>query len=188
MAELRVAAFENGSFNPEVRGKAFLLGVVTRGFRLVDVGLTLVRVDGFDCTQKLLELAEPWKGKFDLVLLASLAYAGFNVVDPERVQSRLGRPVLVVLSRKPRRRAVERALKRHFPDWRLRLQVLSKIGKPERLRLHGGSLYFSPFGLKRGEARKILRELTVFGGKPEPLRMAGLLARGLGFWRGFKAP
>jgi len=177
---LRVAAFEDGSFNPKRGGKAFLLGVLMEDFRLAELSISLVRVDGLDATDKILEAAEGWRGKFSLLMLSSLAYAGFNVVDPERLSSRLKTPVVVVLSRKPRRRAVERALKKHFPDWEVRLKILEKVGKPVRLRLPGGEAYVSAYGMRLGEALEAVRRLTVFGGKPEPLRAANLLAKGLG--------
>jgi hypothetical protein len=181
--ELKVAAFEDGSFRVEEKGKAFLLGVLTDGFRLVDVSVSLVEVDGFDATGRLLGMAEAWKDKFSLVMLSSLAYAGFNVVDPEEAYRRLRKPVIVVLPRKPRRKAVERALKRHFTDWERRLKVLGKVGEPVELRLPGGRVYVSAFGLTAGEALEAVRRLTVFGGRPEPLRMADLLVKGLGLWK-----
>ncbi|MHC1589727.1 MAG: endonuclease dU [Candidatus Hecatellaceae archaeon] len=183
---MNVVAFEDGSFRVGEKGEAFLLGVLTDGFRLVDVSVSLVEVNGFDATGRLLDMAEAWKGRFSLVMLSSLAYAGFNVVDPEEVCRRLGTPVIVVLPRKPRRRAVERALKRHFSDWERRLKVLGKVGEPVELRLPGGRVYVSAFGLTAGEALEAVRRLTVFGGRPEPLRMADLLVKGLGLWKGVR--
>jgi hypothetical protein len=185
--KLKVAAFEDGSFQVKKKGKAFLLGVLTEGFRLVNVSISLVKVDGLDATGRLITLAEAWREKISLIMLSSIAYAGFNVVDPEEVYLQLKRPVIVVLPRKPKRKAVGRALKRHFRDWERRLEILGKVGEPVELRLPGGQAYVSAFGMRLDEALKVVQELTVFGGRPEPLRMANLLVKGLGLWKGLKS-
>lgn len=186
--EVRVFAFEDGPFRSSSRvelrrgGKAYLVGVLTRGFKIEDLALTLITVDGLDGTGKLLELCETRMGQFDLVMLASLAYAGFNLIDPEEVHRRLKVPVVVVNPRRPRREAVRRALLKHFEDWSLRLKVLEKAGEPWRVKLATGEAYALNFGISRSEAEQLIRGLAVFGNRPEPLRVAKLIARGLGFW------
>ncbi len=185
LEKLKVAAFEDGAFHAEAGGrgkKALLLGVLMENFRVLDIALTLIAVDGLDATEKLVEQASRWKGKLNLLMLASIAYAGFNLVDPEEASSRLGVPVLVVLSRKPRKTAVRRALKRHFPDWELRVKIVEKAESFIPVKLPGGQAYIAAFGLRGEEALETVKGLTVFGGRPEPLRAAKLLVRGLGFW------
>ena len=181
---LKVAAFEDGAFPTSKRGKCLLLGVLTSNSTILKVSLSLITVDGLDATKKLVEMVEPWKEETDLIMLSSLAYAGFNVMDPEEIYSRLKTPILVVLSRRPRRKAVEKALKKHFQDWKVRLEILRKVEKVSSMKLPSGKTYFSAFGMKPSEAEEILRKLTFFGGKPEPLRAAKLLVQGLGYWKG----
>ncbi len=187
--EARIFAFEDGPFRSSSRvelrrgGKAYLVGVLTRGLRIEDLALTLITVDGLDGTGRLLELCEAYRGKFDLVMLASIAYAGFNLIDPEEVYGRLKVPVVVVNPRRPRREAVKRALMKHFRDWSFRLKILEKAREPLKVKLPTGETYALSFGISRRETEELIRGLTVFGNRPEPLRVAKLVARGLGFWK-----
>jgi hypothetical protein len=186
--EIRVFAFEDGSFKSSSReelrrgGKAYLLGVLTRGFWIENLALTLITVDGLDGTAELLKLCEQYAGKFDLVMLASLAYAGFNIVDPEEICNRLRIPVVVVNPRKPRKEAVRKALMKHFKDWELRLKILEKTENPVKIKLNSSEAYISSFGIGIEKVEKIVNQLTVFGNRPEPLRIAKLIVKGLGFW------
>lgn len=179
-----VLAVEDGSFpswpTGARRGKVLLAAVTLRDFTVEDIVLAWVAVDGWDATEAVIRMAERGRKKPDLVMLASIAYAGFNLVDPEEVHRRLRLPVLIVNPQKPDSLAVEAALKKHFPDWKQRLSILEKAKKPRRLALEGGvEVFFYTFGMGVPEARRLIKKLTVFGHRPEPLRVARLVARSL---------
>ena len=180
----RVLAVEDGGFKSEEfkrKGKAFLVGTLVEGFRIKEVLLSRIVVDGLDATDCLLEVVEEKKEMLDIIMLASISYAGFNLIDPVEVHNRLNIPVLIVNPKKPSYLAVESALKRHFSDWEKRLNIIRKAGKPYSLRMDlGNYVYFFPFGISVEESKKLMKSLTVFGNRPEPLRIARLIAHGLG--------
>ncbi len=183
---LRVLAFEDGPFTSpqgERAARAPLLGVVTRGAQIHKLLTAWIEVDGVDATERIVELAHPVRRGLSALLLHGLPYAGFNIVDAPLLTRELGLPVLAVLSAKPRREAVETALRRHFPDWQQRLQVLEAAGPPMPLELSPGCVaYFQAVGVDRGSAEALIRSLTVFGKIPEPLRVARLLADAFSPW------
>lgn len=185
---VKVLAVEDGSFKADFplrrrgKNKAFLVCVLVEDFRVEEVFLSYVTVDGLDATKRLAEILKRIKKKLDVVLLASVAYAGFNLIDPIKIHEKFGFPVLVVNPKKPNEEAVKLALKKHFNDWEKRLKIIQKVGKPSPLKIgENKTVYVYSFGLPLKEAEKLLRRLTVFGGRPEPLRVADLIARGLGF-------
>ncbi|MEM2904935.1 MAG: DUF99 family protein [Candidatus Bathyarchaeia archaeon] len=177
---LRVLAFEDGPFTSSggVKAKqAVLLAVATRGSRIDRLITTWIEVDGLDATDRMVEVAYPIRRGLSAILLHGLPYAGFNIVDAHRLSRELNVPVLTVLNAKPRREAVEGALRRHFCDWQERLSLLEAAGRPTPLELSPGSaIYFQAVGVDRGWAETLIRTLTVFGKVPEPLRIARLLS------------
>ncbi|MEM3736995.1 MAG: DUF99 family protein [Candidatus Bathyarchaeia archaeon] len=178
---MKVLAVEDGGFSKRGvgrRSKALLLAVLTsQSYRIEKILYTWIQVDGLDATDKLIEMAKQEKETPNLILLASLCYAGFNIIDPTRIQKELNIPVVAINPKKPRNSAVTEALRRHFNDWRYRVNILRGAGKPVRIKLSGDrTIYFYHFGIIKSEAEKFIRESTIFGKRPEPLRIARILA------------
>jgi len=173
-----VLAFEDGPFSKSDR-YCLLVGVLVARNLIEQVLLDRIQVDGRDCTQKVISLAKRSKDT-DVIMLPSVSLGGFNVIDPYRLRRRLKLPVIVANPERPRLRAVQEALRRHFPDWRQRVRVFELMGSPDALHLgRDGVLYFYPVGIQARTARTILHHITYFGKKPEPLRIARILARAL---------
>lgn len=174
----KVLAFEDGPFSKPDR-YCFLVGVLVACNSIEQVLLDRIQVDGKDGTQKVVSLARRSKGA-GVIMLPSVSLGGFNVIDPYRLHRRLRLPVIVANPERPRLRAVQEALRRHFPDWKQRVRVFDLMGSPDALHLgRNGVLYFYPVGIPATTARIILRHITYFGKKPEPLRIARILARAL---------
>ena len=170
---------EEGSFRKGDK-LALLVAVIMRETRVDDVLFTYVTVDGLDAVDRLVDLLRRSGGSVDLILQHSIPYAGFNLMDPTRLHQELGVPVIVVNPEEPRPMAVRRALIHHFKDWRLRLRVLESVTPPKRIFLPDGSpLFLQPVGISESEAERIVRGLIVLGKRPEPLRVARILAREL---------
>lgn len=175
---LKVLAFEDGSFAKADR-YCLLVGVLTAYSFIERVVLDRIRVDGTDGTRKVISLAKRLKGA-NAIMLPSVSLGGFNVVDPYRLHRQLRLPVIVANPERPRLRAVQEALRQHFPDWKQRVRVFDLMGSPNVLRLGcNGVLYFYSVGLPAMIARTILCRLIRFGRRPEPLRIARTLARAL---------
>lgn len=175
---LKVLAVEDGSFSKADR-YCLLVGVVVTCNTVERVMLDWIDVDGMDSIKKVVSLARRSKG-VDVVMLPSVSLGGFNVTDPYKLHKQLKLPILIANPEKPRLRAVREALRQHFPDWRQRVMVFDLMGLPAMLQLSSKEvLYFYSVGLPAKRARTMLRSLTVFGKKPEPLRIARIVARAL---------
>lgn len=183
---LRVVAVGEGRMPTDqfkARGAhSLLVAVATRRLRVEGVSWRAVEVDGLDATDRALEAVRELGGA-DLVLQGSVAFAGFNVLDPLRLHEELGAPVIVVLSERPDNEAVYRALTKHFTDWEARWRVFKEVSERaplvEATAPQGSPIYLAPIGLSVEEATSIVRGLTRRGRMPEPLRAAELIAKGI---------
>lgn len=178
---MKILAVDDGGFSKEdlkVRSKALLLAVLTSiDYKIERIFYTWIQVDGLDATDRLVEMIKREGETPNLILLASLCYAGFNIIDPKRVHKELGIPIVIANPRRPRGSAIRAALRRHFSDWQKRVELIGAVGKPTRLALdRDRMLYFYHFGIGKEEAEKFIRESTIFGKRPEPLRIARILA------------
>jgi len=175
---LKVLAVEDGSFSKADRC-CLLVGVVATCNTIERVMLDWIHIDGTDGTEKVVSLVRRSEG-VDVVMLPSVSLGGFNVTNPYKLHKQLKLPIVIANPERPRLRAVRDALRQHFPDWRRRVVVFDLMGSPAVLQLGREEvLYFYSVGLPVKRARTILRSLTVFGKKPEPLRVARIVARAL---------
>jgi len=175
---------EDGSFDPQKlqrKGKTVLCGVLTHGFKVEDVFLRLIEVDGLDATEKLLDMTGKI-GPLDVVLLGGVTFGGFNIIDPVAVNESLGVPVVVVTTERPDNEAVLSALKKHFEDWRLRYGVFERLASVSpiyetKLNPRENPVFLEVVGMEFERALEILRRVTVRGRVPEPLRIANRVAK-----------
>lgn len=176
---LRVAAFDDGAFTRRHR-YAPVAGVVYAPPGLLDALVRgRVRVDGLDATETIVAL---WAaGGFGegprAILLDGISLGGFNLIDLDRLHRATGRPVVSITRRRPEYAEMRRALATYFSStlrerWRrLRAHRLFPV------LLNGSTRFLAAVGCSRAEAALLVRRVTVRGAWPEPLRLAGLLAR-----------
>jgi endonuclease V-like protein UPF0215 family len=184
MVYARMLGVEDGSFDPQKlqrKGKTVLCGVLTHGFKVEDVFLRLIEVDGLDATEKLLDMTGKI-GSLDVVLLGGVTFGGFNIIDPVAVNESLGVPVVVVTTERPDNEAVLSALKKHFEDWRLRYGVFERLASVSpiyetKLNPRENPVFLEVVGMEFERALEILRRVTVRGRVPEPLRIANRVAK-----------
>jgi uncharacterized protein len=174
---------EDGPFLPRRLGgsRAPLVVVKLDGPHMTKVRAGWIRVDGLDGTDRALKLLSSLSVMDCPVLLAGVTFGGFNLIDPRRLHKRFKTPTIVVVGSRPDNRAVKRALVRHFSDWRERWGIISSLGPLRRVRTvaRENPLFYEPFGCSSSVARKILTSAAMVSRIPEPLRVAGLVARGL---------
>jgi len=175
----RTLAVEDGPFSKK-DSHCLLLGVVTTDNSIEKILLDRIHVDGTDATSKVISLAHR-AGSVDLILLPSISLGGFNIVDPEGVHQATKLPILVTNPVKPDLRAVRKALRTHFADWKKRVTVFDRMGSPKALRITRREvIYFYCVGFPLSAAVASLRNAVRFGKRPEPLRIARIIARALG--------
>ena len=174
---------EDGPFLPRRLGESTAPLVVAelKGPHLVKARAAWISVDGLDATLVASRLLGSFQLRDSAILLAGATFAGFNIINPRVLQRKFRTPTIVVIGSRPNNRAVKRALVRHFPDWRRRWRILSALGPLHQVRTvrNEGPIFYETFGCADNEARKILTEWAYVSRIPEPLRVAGLVARGL---------
>jgi uncharacterized protein len=174
---------EDGPFLPRRLGgtRAPLVVVKLQGPHMTQAKAAWITVDGMDGTERALELLSYRSLMNCPILLGGVTFGGFNLIDPRRLQKRSRSPTIVVVGFRPDNRAVKRALVKHFPDWRKRWRVIRSLGPLRRVRTMRGEnpIFYEAFGCSSSVARKILTSWALVSRVPEPLRVAGLVARGL---------
>lgn len=174
---------DDGPFLPRRLGgsKAPLVAVQLNGPHLVKARAAWISVDGLDATSVALRMLSSLRARESSILLAGATFAGFNIINPRVLQRKFRTPTIAVIGSRPDNRAVKRALVRHFPDWKRRWRILSSLGPLRHARTfqNEGPIFYEAFGCGDDEARRILREWAYVSRMAEPLRVAGLVARGL---------
>jgi uncharacterized protein len=174
---------EGGPFLPRRLGgtRAPLVVVRLEGPHMTRVRAGWITVDGLDGTERALELLSSQSMMGCPILLRGVTFGGFNLIDPRRLQKKFKIPTIVVVGFRPDNRAVKRALVKHFPDWRKRWGVIGSLGPLRRVRTTASEnpIFYEVFGCSSSVARKILTSWALVSRVPEPLRVAGLVARGL---------
>ncbi len=155
-----------------------VVGVVVRAPSYVEGVLTTrVHVDGADATEALASAINRsrYQRGLALALLDGAALGGFNVVDIDALHVSTGVPVATVTREKPDLEAMERVLRRKFPDWERRLEILRRkelilVETPHK------PLYATVAGLSPSDVKEAIHRCTIRGALPEPVRIAHLIA------------
>jgi len=178
----RCIGIDDGPFPPKTDDKirhAPLIAVWLKGPHLHQLRNDWITVDGLDATRKAALLL---KGSVHVpVLLSGVTFGGFNLIDPWKIEKTCKAPVIVVIGSRPDNRAVKRALSRHFPDWKERWDLIRSLGplRKARTMANEGPVFFERFGCSTRDAAVILKSWAFVSRIPEPLRVAGIAARGL---------
>lgn len=200
---MNVIGFDDGPFPRTHRGDVLLVGAVCAGVRLDGVVSGKIRRDGADATRKMAALVEQsqFKGHLQAVLLQGIAVGGFNVVDVRGLSEALRVPVVVVMRRAPNLSSIRRALFSDDPPGRPRVagakrkwRLIQRAGQAEELSVRSTtpptglrdrpqSLWVQRVGLSLDDARRLVESTTLHGHVPEPLRLAHLIAGGIGSGR-----
>lgn len=161
------------------RDRALLAAVLFEGTRIVALRLGKIAIDGLDATATLIRLL---KGlKFDTIFLSGISFAGFNLIDPSRIHLAYRKPVIIISGGRPDNRSVRRALRLHFEDWKTRWTIVRKLGAIYRVRSCAAEppLFFEVVGTSAYRARRLIKDSAKLSRLPEPVRVAGLVAKGL---------
>lgn len=161
--------------------KVLVIGAVLRVKSYLEGVLrTEIKVDGRDATRKLINLITKsrFKEQVRVIFLDGIALGGFNVVDIQKLSNRTGLPVITLTKHKPDFLKMEHALKKHFKDWKRRLKLI-KSTKLEKIGTKHNPIWIGFAGLSLEKAKKLIKQTTVRGRLPEPVRIAHLIATGV---------
>jgi endonuclease V-like protein UPF0215 family len=180
LSTLRLVGVEDGGFEAFKRDQITLLCAACIVWDRVEwVRLGYVTVDGREATDVLLKLLND--AKFDALILGGVSFAGFNIIDANRIHDELGVPVIVYIGKEPDSRSILVALKTHFPDWSERWEPIERLGDVYSVvsKAEQPKVFYEKVGCTREYAEEVLRASVSLTRTPEPVRVARIIARGL---------
>lgn len=179
--KIRIVGVDDGAFpqRKNVRQYTLLVAVLVQDLEIQNVRVGRIEVDGSDANKVLMSLLK--RMRFDVVMLSGISFGGFNVVDIAELATVIHRPVIALTGDKPDDRAVLKALREHFVDWKARWSKIQAAGQIHCFKPFPAEppLYFE---VKRGApnlAESWIRATAKISRVPEPVRVARILARGL---------
>jgi len=181
--EIRVLGVDDGIFVPRTKGTVDVVGVVYRGGYWLDgVMRTEVAIDGMDATEKIAVMIKksPHYKELRVVILDGITFAGFNVVDIDKLFKTVNLPVIAVTQNKPNLEKIRKALE-NLPEWEMRWQATESAGKIIEVQTRNAeeAVYVQIAGVSQEDAEKILKSTSTRSNIPEALRVAHIIASGL---------
>jgi len=182
--EIRVLGIDDGVFTPHSKELVDVVGVVFRGGYWLDGFMhTRVQVDGMDATEKIAQMItnSPHYSQLRVVMLNGVTLAGFNIVDIKELHGKIRLPIIAVTRDKPDFEDIKKALK-NLPEAEKRWKTIEKTGKMIRVHTRQGEepIYVHVAGVSEETAKRILRSTSTRSNIPEALRVAHIIASGLG--------
>lgn len=172
---------DDGAFAPHIRSgqHTILVATLFRDLSIHTIRVGRIEVDGTDATSVLTSMLRDLN--FDVVMLSGISFGGFNLINLNKLARALGKPVIAISGKKPENGTVERALKSHFNDWKDRMKVVRAAGRIYSIKPLAvePALYFEVKGGSPSFAKRIIRSYAMISRLPEPIRVAGVLAKGL---------
>ncbi|EMA42760.1 endonuclease dU [Halococcus saccharolyticus] len=165
--------------------RSTLAGAVVRADRVVDgFAVDSCTVGGTDATETVVALADRLaREDVAYLLFAGIAPAWYNLIDLHRLHTAVDRPVLLIsFEASP---GLEPALHEAFAGDALESRLETYRAQPPRRRLsvNDETVFVRSVGLADDEAADVVRAFTPEGGRPEPLRVARLVARAADAWQ-----
>ncbi len=186
--EIRVLGVDDGVFVPHTMGTADVIGVVYRGGYWLDgVMRTEIEIDGMDATEKIASMAldSPHYEQLRVVMLNGITFAGFNVVDIQRLSRHLKLPVIGITREKPDLEDIKRALM-NLPNFEDRWRAMENAGEVIEVKTPRAEepIYMQLAGILRDDAERVVKNTSTRSNIPEALRVAHIVASGLAQTRG----
>jgi len=184
---LRIVGVDDGLVSSGRQGRTVLVLVLLEGPRILELRLGEIEVDGVDAQRILISLLGTLS--YDIVMLSGVSFAGFNLVDLKLLARKVRKPVIAVVRERPDNRAVRNALRKQFGDWKERWKVVKDAGRLYSCKplADEPKLYFEVGGCSPASARRIIVSSSTVSRLPEPVRVAGLIAKGIR-WSAVRIP
>ncbi len=167
------------------RGETSILGgAVVTAARVVDgFAFETCRVGGLDGTGAVCSIESKLEREdIQYLFIAGIAPAWFNILDLREIHDTTGLPVLSVsFEESP---GLEAPLREAFDGAELERRLERYQSQPDReqITVNGESRFLRSVGLTE-PAERVVQAFTPEGGRPEPLRVARLAARGVDQFR-----
>lgn len=159
--------------------RSVLAGVVMRKDLIIDgVAFSRPKLGGDDATERVLELYKKLERKdINVIMLSGAIISLYNIIDLMHVYESLKIPLISLTYRESR--GLEEVIRRRFPDaWARKVELYRRLGERESISLKTGKrIFIRRFGLEKEDAIEVIESFLLQGRYPEPVRVAGLLAR-----------
>ena len=178
--EIRLLGVDDSFLSGE---EVLVVGTIFRGGEWLDgVVRTTITRDGMNATERLSRMVRETRHYRQLraILLDGITFAGFNVVDIERLCHETGLPVIAIMRRVPDFEKIRRALT-YLSDGEERWELILRAGRIVRVvtREPDRPIHIQFTGLHEEDAVQIVRLSSTRSSIPEPLRAAHLIATGI---------
>lgn len=176
---MRILAIDDGYFQPSFksrRGYTYLVGVLYVNARIELLLLDKILIDGLEATGRVIDFLKICS-KPEVLMLDGVTYAGFDVVDVDKVYNETGVPVVVIQQYPLNLARVKKALETNFSDCNYRYEVIRRNAvrmKPYVTRWK--TILVATLGLSREQTTRVLEETMIYSPVPEPLRIAHQIA------------
>lgn len=157
-----------------------LAGIVMRRDFLIDgfvFGKTTI--GGTDATDEIIRMYQRLnRPDVSYLLISGLIISLYNIVDIQKIYKSIAIPVIAITYHNSK--GITNAIKSHFLHPQERLSQYDRLKKRKKIHLKTSfDLYVRCEGCTHLQAKHLLDSLTIHGSRPEPIRVAHLLARSL---------
>ncbi len=174
--QIRVIGIDDASFDKFKDKNVLILGTIYRGGDFME-GLVSchVKKDGNEATDKIIRMINNTKFKPQLqyILLDGIAVAGFNVIDVNKLSSKTGLPVIVVIRNYPNFKEIIGALNKLKMNTKIKL--IENAGNVQKI----GKIYTQLVNTNKKEAEDLFNILCKRSFIPEPIRVAHIIGSGI---------
>lgn len=186
--EIRILGIDDGYFKKYIDKETILIGIITRGAKQVDGVLSSkITVNGNDSTDKIIEMVKRTKhyDQLKIIMTNGITFAGFNLLDLNKLYESLKLPVVAVVRKKPNMERFLKALEKIDNNGKM-IEIVKGLPEPKPVKTKYGITYYQAVGLSDKECEELILKTSVNSRIPEPVRIAHLVAMGvtLGYSKG----
>jgi uncharacterized protein len=110
-------------------------------------------------------------------MLDGITFAGFNIVDIKEISDRTKLSVIAVSRKKPDLQKFLSSMG-WMHDYEARARCVKNAGQIYATSVKNKKVYFQIHGISEEDAQRVIKDTSVLGVMPEPLRVAHLIATG----------
>jgi len=159
-----------------------LIGVICQGTRMMKTVRNEIQIDGYDATEKLINLVQENRNHVQYILTDTITFGGFNIINLETIFNETGKPIIAITEKEVDLELVKNAIMKKFTkDYRKKILNVIKAGNlfETKIPTAGGisKVYFHSKGISHSTVFALLQKICIDSKAPEPVRLAHLIGR-----------